>query len=1186
MEIEQLFQDDINRKINGVVKVGQDSDAVLVQELEEYVITKDLKKHFANFFRYYADSFRTPTDDIGVWISGFFGSGKSHFLKMLSYLLANEEVQGRRTVERFRRKLADDPKTFSLIEQVTKGSTDTILFNIDEQAGSNKDKTAVLRVFAKMFYNHLGFYGSDLKVVQLERYVDRQGKTDTFRRVFEEIYGAPWTSSRETFAFLEDEIVATMVRVLGMSEESARRWFDDNQEVEISIADLVSDMKVYLHSQPADYRLLFMIDEVGQYVGGDKDMLLNLQTLTEKIGTDCEGKVWIICTGQEAIDEVIKTRMDEFSRIQARFKIRLSLTSSSADEVIQKRILKKKPEAKPLLEDMYRANDSVLKNLFTFSGALMDIKGYSDAKDYVKNFPFVPYQFLVMQKVFTEIRKHGNSGKHLSAGERSMLSGFQEAAQKIEHKDEHALAPFYLFYDTVHTFLDSSIRLVIDRCQRAADRGEGILPEDVNVLKLLYLIRYVDDIPSNLDNLVILMADDIRLDKVEMRTKVQKSLDRLLSQNYIGKSDDTYQFLTDEEQDIQKEIYSNTVVDTADVVTEIGKTIFADIYSTKKYRLGNYDFPFNQKVDDMSIGTVNGGDCMCLRVLTAAADPEEKMEMTLWSSSKRAVVVILADLPYYESLQRAMQVEKYVKGKNVYQLSQSAKNIISQHQQEAARLKVSAKETLARAIEEGSFYVDGEKLSLKSGDAKSKLNQALEQLVSHVYSKLGLIEKQAESDADILAVLRGDHLNGVMEGMEANHDAAIDMEQYLEMQGKLKLKKSMADLQTRYQAPPFGWKEIDVAQVAAMLLYGQKATLKYAGEIVSLSDKKLPDYLRKKSLIGKVIIEKRQVISAEKLKKARKLLVDYLGQTAIPSDEDGLVAFAVEKLEDAKRHYETLLARYEGHKYPKKEKVQDVEKLVDQILWRKKDNNALIAALLDKADDLLDSKDDMEEVEIFFDKQVGIFDDAVALEKKLTANELDYIKTDEETNQALNGIRKIVLSEAEKPILYKHIPELTRLMQTVKEGYGRLLDKKREEIRDIIHQCRSAIHVEAQGKYETKSLVSEMDRYYDGKEKSLDNFDSLLALDGLKVGISASRNSASKRIDYLLRPKPVAPAVVDDTPKTPVPAPKKKLYKDVWCQAVFTTKTLESEKDIDDYLQAIRRSLLKELQGYDGIKLK
>ena len=108
-----------------------------------------------------------------------------------------------------------------------------------------------------------------------------------------------------------------------------------------------------------------------------------------------------------------------------------------------------------------------------------------------------------------------------------MLSGFQEAAQKIKEKDENAIAPFYLFYDTVHGFLDGAIRRVIERCQTAADEDRGIKQQDVAVLKLLYLIRYVDsDIKSTLDAIVILMADNINLDKIKMREQVRESLDR------------------------------------------------------------------------------------------------------------------------------------------------------------------------------------------------------------------------------------------------------------------------------------------------------------------------------------------------------------------------------------------------------------------------------------------------------------------------------------------------------------------------------------------------------------------------------------------------------------------------------------------------------------------------------------
>ena len=254
MRIEEMFHEDINRKINGVVKVDQDASDVLVQELNEYVITRELKKHFITFLNNYNDSFKEKTSDIGVWISGFFGSGKSHFLKMLSYLLENKEVQGERTVERFRRKFADDPDTFMLIDNVTKGNTDTILFNIDIEGSINKDKTAVLRVFAKMFYNYLGFYGENLKVAKLEQFIARKG--------------TPWSENRDAFTFFEDDIVETLEQVLGMSESAAKNWFNGTETVETSIAQLVSEIKEYVDSKPANFRLLFMVDEVGQYVGG------------------------------------------------------------------------------------------------------------------------------------------------------------------------------------------------------------------------------------------------------------------------------------------------------------------------------------------------------------------------------------------------------------------------------------------------------------------------------------------------------------------------------------------------------------------------------------------------------------------------------------------------------------------------------------------------------------------------------------------------------------------------------------------------------------------------------------------------------------------------------------------------------------------------------------------------------
>lgn len=1175
MIIRNMFQEDINRQINGVIKVDQSSADVTRQEVKEYVITKELKKHFIQFFDYYDEAFSTPTADIGVWISGFFGSGKSHFLKMLSYILENKEIDGRKTVEYFRDKFTDDPATFMLIDKATKNLTETILFNIDIEGSINKDKTAVLRVFAKMFYNHLGFYGENLKVAKLEQFIAKQGKTQEFRRVFKEKNGEEWIEARDAFAFFEDDVVATLTEVLGMSETAAHNWFDGTETTEMSIAQLVSEIKDYVRTKPKNFRLLFMIDEVGQYIGTDTDLLLNLQSLVEKIGSECKGSVWIVCTGQEAIDEIIRVRENEFSRIQARFKNRLSLTSSSVDEVVQKRILKKKGSAVPDLEALYARNDSVLRNLFTFTDSVLDIKGYSGPNDFVVNYPLVPYQFILMQRVFNEIRKHGNAGKHQSNGERTMLSAAQETVQKLQDKDETTLVPFYMFYDTLHSFLDGSIRRVIERCERAADNGDGIEQYDVSVLKLLYLVRYIsNDIKATLDNIVILMADNIGTDKIALREKVRNSLNRLLSQNYIGRSGDVYNFLTDEEQDIQSEI-KKTVVDTASIVEKIAHIIFGDIYTAKKFRYDKYDFAFDQMVDGVNVGAVTGG--MRLKFLSVATDAIEKSEMRLMTESAGQIIAVLGDTPYYTSLEQAMKIRKYIKQRNVAQLPKSVQDIIRAQQDEATNYENEASEELRKAIETADFYVAGERLAIKSGDAKSRIEQALEYLVAHVYSELSLIEKNIESDAEIISIAQG--LVPQIAGLVPNQNAAAKVEEYLELQKRRNLPTSMADIQSRYQAIPYGWREIDIASVVAILIHDQKVTLKYAGTTVQPDDRRLADMLRKRTEIGKVIISKREIVSSIKLKQAKEFLREYFDVMDIPDDEDGLVKFIKERFELQRNHYQELFNRYDStHNYPDKQLVARSIDLMQEILSQTKDNIALIDKLCSKANDLLDNKDDMQNVESFFKNQVVVFDAATQFEADLR-NDIDYISESEEANKALNRIRAIVKVNQSAANIYRSIPELNGLISIVKNIHDEMLEKKRAELLEIVRQCMSAIHVLASQNLEVKSIRDTADNYFEQRKNEISDSKSLALLDGMVQRILSYKDDTISRMEAMSRPAPMQP-----TP--PAPGAKKKVYKPVMRQLLFPAKKLESQADIDEYVAKVKENLEKLIEGCDGVEIK
>lgn len=1183
MKIQSMFQKDINRDINGVVKVAQDDEKSLHQELSEYIITKELRRHFRTFFDNYTKAIDQPTDKMGVWISGFFGSGKSHFLKMLSYLLSNQKVQDIPAIDYFKDKF-DDPMMYAQAIKCVSIPTESILFNIDIEGPINKDKTAVLRTFAKMFYNHCGFYGDDLKIAKLERFIDRQGKTEEFQQKFEEVNGASWLETRDSFAFFEDDVVEVLQSVLGMSEQAARNWFNGEETNELSIAQLVSDIKEYVDSKGDKFRLLFMVDEVGQYIGDDGDLMINLQSLVEELGAKCMGKVWVMVTSQEAIDSVVKIAGDDFSKIQGRFNTRLSLSSSSVDEVIKKRVLAKTEEADQLLHMVYDKEQAVLKNLFVFNNSVLDIKGFADGREFAATFPFVPYQFIIIQKVLAEIRKHGNSGKHLSGGERSMLSGFQEAAQKIQDKDENALLPFYLFYDTVHTFLESAIRRVIDRCQNAADNHDGIEPQDVAVLKLLYLVRYIDDIKTNIDNIATLMVDDIRTDKIALRAAVTASLERLQSQNYVSRNGDTYAFLTDEEQDVAVDI-KNTVVDTAQITQSIAQTVFGEIYPNKKYRYNEHytSIPFDQYVDETIYGSVSGG--IRLRIVTVASDHYKDSDQQLIMESQvnnEAIIVLSDDTPYYDELEQAMKIRKYVKQKNVSQLPETIQDIIRKRQQQARHLEERAKSYLEKAIVDAKVVVHGEITAIKSGNAKDKLDAALKGLVESVYSKLNMVNHFVESDADILAILNGSaDADLSLTGSGANNEDALnEISQWLELKAHGPTI-SMGDVQRRYKAIPYGWNEIDIAALIARLIAQQKISIKYGGAIVAKDDRHLVDYLRKKSEVDKAVVARRIAPSEDLMRKSISFLRDYLGAMDIPTDEDGLVHFVLDTFEGKLAHYQGLLDQYTQNKYPEKDLVVTAKDLIQDILSQRKDNVALLSRMVQKQDDLLDSAEDMENLEFFFKSQRAIFDEAVKLMNRI-AKERDYFATDMDTQEVFRAIYSIL----SMPKPYGRIGELPELISRVKSAYQSLLDLKKDEVAENIRQCMQDVHQLAMEARDAKDLLKKADDYFVEKREVAKQALSLTELDAMITQLLNYKDTVCKRMEILATPVPTPqPKTGESSGKqdTHVIPPRK--IATVRRYDLCSVKRLQSKEEIDAYVEGIRQKLYQTLDRCDGVQI-
>lgn len=1217
MQIQQMFAKDINRYINGVVDVSEDN--AIQQELEEYVVTRELQRHFDDFFEAYERGLDNPARNTGVWIQGYFGSGKSHFLKMLSYLLENRDVNGKPTVEYFQGKF-DDAMTFAKIERATRVDAETILFNIDQKGGGFKEgdmaRTAVLRTLARVFYDHLGFYGRDYKLARFEKMIDDRGKTAEFRAAYEDIAGSPWAEDRESYEMFSDELAEAANRACGLSISSVADWAESTEAVTVDFGELVGDINEYCERRASEcggrFRLLFMVDEMGQYLNSDVNLMLNLQTFVEQIGAECKGRVWMVVTSQEAIDEMMMVVGHDFSKIQGRFATRLSLSSSSVDEVIKKRVLDKTDTAEILLEGEYEQKSPVLKNLFTFEDSRGDLRGYANAREFTESFPFVGYQFTLMPNVLKEIRKHGYQGKSLSTGERSMLSAYQEAAQAVEGGSETSLVPFWRFFDTLEKELDHGIKQVFERCRKAAEGDYVIRPEDLDVLKVLYLINYISDVKPTLGNIAILMVDDMEADKVALRERVKGSLDRLVKENYVSRAGERYSFLTDEEQDVAREIRDEQI-DPSAVIDRVKSVIFDGIYNVRRFRKGANDFPFDRYVDDTIHGLSQGG--MKLNVVTMA-NPQlsEASDAELdMASVGQAIIVLATESDYYDVLYNAAKIKKYCQTHSREAMPAIKRKIVEAKAQEANDAEQQARELIADAIVHARCFVDGHGLAAGAANAKQKIEAVLDKLVDAIFTKASYVDSPIESDADLREILAGKDQRG-LDGMGGgNEKAADEMDRFLDARFRTHQPTSMGDVQRNFQGKPYGWREIDIAAVMARLVKDQKALVSYGGEQIATTDARMAGFLRKQSEIDKVTVKKRTALPAAVVSKARNLLREIDSSIDVPDDEDGLVAAVKACMAGRIEHYRELHgAKYSaGGHYPGRELVEDAVHLASTVMSQSADAEALLLEFNSREDELLDNVEDLEAVERFFDAQQRLFDEALGLVATMREERV-YIEGDRDVQDALAKVNEIL----DMPKPYNRIQELPGLCGDVREVYGRLVKAKRGDLLKRLEASLSEIkeYAEEEGaeaEAAVKKVASDAEFSAISRRDAIHEAETCSKLDTLssqiiawheaqlkKVDNAVAEEEARKRAEAERRVTHVAtqdePYITTKAPadtiaaterkpeSTPAPKPKTKVISR---SAVLPTKSLRSVEDIDAYVEVFRDRLVAELDGNDSIRL-
>ena len=975
MTLKTIFNKPVDRPIEGVIKA--DDEASLRLEIEEYVLTNEVEKRLESFL----DAYNNYEGANGVWVSGFFGSGKSHLLKMLALLLENRQIDGASALDLFLPKCGDNEILRGDLKRAVAIPSKSILFNIDQKADviSKTQIDALLAVFVKVFDEMCGYYGKQGHIAQFERDLDSRGLYEQFKSAYETTAGRTWKKGREQALLEAKNIAKAYAQATGGDEMQASGILDKyRSQYRVSIEDFAEQINAYIERQSTqenqkEFRLNFFVDEVGQYIAENVKLMTNLQTIAESLATKCRGRAWVVVTAQEDMGTVVgemgKQQGNDFSKIQARFANRMKLTSADVAEVIQKRLLMKTEEGVRLLSDIYHAQSNHFKTLFDFADGSQTYRNYQDREHFIHSYPFIPYQFALFQSAIQNLSQHSAfEGKHSSVGERSMLGVFQQVSIQIGDHEIGQLATFDLMFEGIRTALKSNIQRAIIQAENHLDG-----PFAIRLLKTLFLVKYVKEFKPTLRNLCVLMLDGFNQDLPALRKRVEEALSLLEQQTYVQRNGELYEYLTDEEKDVEQEI-KNTEVESSDVAAELEKIVFDHVIKQRKIRYdeNGQDYPFSRKLDDRLHGREYE---LAIHVISPFHEHAENEQMLRTSSTYKAdelFVLMPADERLMRDILMYKRTEKYIRQNISITQQEAVKRILTdkgfQNRERYAELQQRVQSLMGKA----KLFVAGADIEIGSEDAQTRVLRGFHELISRAYPNLRMLRGITYTENDIAKCLK--HSQQGLFGNDATSLAESEQEllAFIQSNNRGGVRTTLKNLLEKFERKPYGWYYAAVLCTLANLCARGKVEVRTDGNL--LEEDELERTLRNTHGHGNVVLEPQVEFTASQVRALKEFFEDFFDAPPRASEAKALGRETGTALQDLMHQLTPLAAQ--ASQYPFLNALTPVLEKLKELTG--KPYTWYLTEVTRQEDALLDMKESViDPVRKFMSgPQKGIFDNA------------------------------------------------------------------------------------------------------------------------------------------------------------------------------------------------------------------
>ena len=1167
IKLEQLYDRKIDRRINPALVVSEMDEYSIKQEIDEYVFTPDITKNIYSFL--YAIT-QKKEGKPGVWVNGYYGSGKTHFIKYLFYCLnSNFKEDSLKNFEDSIKTLdpLDEP-TPSQVNSVKKILNDIeveeIIFNIDKVSGKKDYNDTITKIFLNQLNEFRGYNNQNIALaIYLEKPLDEEGNFGKFKQRILEVFKEKWDGNQHRFVNRYMDKVLDIANEFDkkIDKESLRSAILDKDQ-DYTIDFLINQLTEYLHSKSDNFRLIFLVDEVSQYIGSSTSLLLNLETIVEEIGISCNNKVWLVCTAQQDLKNLIDntdTRGADFGKILARFETRISLQSQDASYITKMRVLAKNSDGIGLLTDFYKKSKGDIENLFTFDHDLYH--NYDNSEDYLLTYPFISYQFRLISDVFQSFSNIQYLGEGVKNTERSIIGIIHYTAGLCKDQKIGYFVPFDLFFNNFfQKDLTHFARGIIDRAYNIKEINEN--PFARRVVNILFMISNLGEshsvnFPANVENISLLMMNDLQTGKMELQNKVQKVLDVLINKNIIQASEGKYRFFKEDEIEV-----ANLVRSTSITSDDRWEYIYNDILLkilriNPRVPFGTNTFRMGVKIDDKDIST--GGD---FTLKFSVYDSVNLDNLAHESPAQDLVIGIsgwfMKDEDLKQKILTYVRTQKYIRDHSA-SVTGTREKTLNNFRETNKVLLDELKKRFSTKLMQTSAISAHQVLTpdqFNGATAEKRLDVIILKHLEEIYKKQHLVANYATSNAELISHAKDKQRTTIKDLSSAEQEA----ENKIFMEGK---GCTVNDIIKKFQKSPFGWRDLATIDVLLALAKNGKRRFEWRSEDIGLEEfveKALNS--RERDAIS-IYPEKEH--TEEEIKEFIALINNEIFAETMIKSSNGDLKTIIESFKLALQPYieKVHKLRKANPNFPFTSLLNDYHNYLGEI-YNARNLEALMAFVSEKKEEIRNLRDDFKQIEEFAKNQI---DSYCSISKYIEENKQNFSELPEKEQAKARFLDDYFKNEA-KP--WDRFPQIKKAHKELKEA----LNKKLKELKQQVFAKYESIFDELDAKrkelgIDEQNIVTDRINYLEKlrKYKTITKFQIVL----LEAN-DFRKDNLKKLFDHKAREE-------KEDDKEYVPSVEISIAHEM------SPVTIETEEQLDAYLKKLKAKLMVKLKNHKKLFL-